>query len=316
MRTLRILVSAVGGDLGQSVIKCLRHSGYNAYILGCDTNPAAAGRRDVDDFHLAPPVTETEKYGKFLLELIDKEKATYVFLLSDVEISFYNEHRNYYEESPAAFVVNDAFLIDTFSDKYRTILFFQDNGILFPRTWLAGDYDYQLDFPVVLKKRKGSGGRGFVCVRDRKELEFYLKRHSDLIVQEYLPGEQKEYTAGLFSDGINKHTITFKRTLAPGGFSQSVELVESEDITSLPKKIAGVLDFQGSLNIQFRSTPRGCIPFEINPRFSSTVYFRHLFGFQDVKWSLDIREGKQVTYSSPKNIGVGVRKLDEVIIEP
>jgi carbamoyl-phosphate synthase large subunit len=316
MRTIKILVSAVGGDLGQSVIKCLRKSGYSTYILGCDANPLAAGRTDVEDFHLAPPVKETKKYREFLLELTDKENMNYVFLLSDVEIAFFNEHRKYFEKSPAVFVVNNPFLINTFSDKYLTVQFFQANGIPFPRTWLPGDYKNQLDFPVVLKRRRGSGGRGFLCVQDCEELNFYLKRHSDLIVQEYLPGEENEYTAGLFSDGINKHTITFKRTLAPGGFSQSVELVEAERIIALPKTIAGILDFKGSLNVQFRLTQRGCIPFEINPRFSSTVYFRHLFGFEDVKWSLDMWEGKPVIYTSPKKIGVGVRRLDEVIIEP
>jgi carbamoyl-phosphate synthase large subunit len=316
MKALKILVSAIGGDLAQSVIKCLRDSGYNTHITGCDSNPLAAGRPDVEDFIQAPPVKQVEKYRDFLLALTIQEKMDYVFLLSDVEIIFYNEHRKFYEKSPAAFIVNDSFLIDTFTDKYRTVQFFHSNDIPFPQTWLPNDYQGQLGFPLVLKKRRGSGGKGFLHVQDGEELEFYLKRHPDSVIQEYLPGDENEYTAGLFSDGQEKHTITFKRTLAPGGFSQTVQLIEEDNITALPKKIADVLEFKGSLNVQFRLTDRGCIPFEINPRFSSTVYFRHLFGFKDVKWILDTMEGKQITYTSPKRLGVGMRRSGEVIFEP
>ena len=136
-----------------------------------------------------------------------------------------------------------------------------------------------------------------------------------MIVQEYLPGEDNEYTAGLFKHGETIHTITFKRILAPGGFSQQVELVTEESINEFPKELAGQLDFQGSINVQFRLTHRGCIPFEINPRFSSTVYFRHRFGFKDVKWWLDLYEGRPVSYTPVFTAGIGVKKFSEAFFD-
>ena len=55
-------------------------------------------------------------------------------------------------------------------------------------------------------------------------------------------------TAGIFSDGENIHTITFKRTLAPGGFSQQVELIEDETISKFPEGVARALDFKKAFN--------------------------------------------------------------------
>ena len=136
-----------------------------------------------------------------------------------------------------------------------------------------------------------------------------------MIVQEYLPGEDNEYTAGLFRHGETIHTITFKRTLAPGGFSQQVELVTEESMNEFPKELAGQLAFQGSINVQFRRTHRGCIPFEINPRFSSTVYFRHRFGFKDVLWCLDLYEGRAVSYIPLFTGGIGVKKFSEAFFD-
>jgi carbamoyl-phosphate synthase large subunit len=40
-------------------------------------------------------------------------------------------------------------------------------------------------------------------------------------------------------------------------------------------------------------TSRGPVVFEINPRFSSTVMFRHKLGFPDFVWSLQERAGRE-----------------------
>ena len=315
MAKLNILVSAVGGDLGQSVIKCLRDSNYHPNILGCDMNPFAGGRADVDEFFPAPPVKDKQQYIDFLLRIIKKKRINYVFLLSDVEIIFFNENRESFRETNAIFLVSEKHIIDTFMDKYKTAAFFKEKGIAYPRTWLPSQYDNQLEFPLILKKRRGSGSQRLFKVNDAEEMQFYLKRNNDMIVQEYLPGEDNEYTAGLFKHGETIHTITFKRILAPGGFSQQVELVTEESINKFPKELAGQLDFQGSINVQFRLTHRGCIPFEINPRFSSTVYFRHRFGFKDVLWWLDLYEGRPVSYTPVFTAGIGVKKFSEAFFD-
>lgn len=317
MKTLNILVTAVGGDLGQSVIKCLRGCTYSTYIVGCDLNPYAAGRGDVDAFFQAPPVKEKQKYTDFLLKTIKEQKINYVFPLADVEIIFFSENRELFDSCPAFFIVNEKHLIEIFMDKYKTVEFLKEKGLSYPRTWLPSDYAGQLEFPLIIKKRRGSGSQDLLKVNDNEALQFYLQRSQDVIIQEYLPGEDDEYTACLFSNGQTFYTITFKRELAPGGFSQHVELVSDAAITEFPLQVARTLHFSGYLdvNIQFRRTDRGCIPFEINPRFSSTVYFRHLFGFQDVKWTLDIWEDNPINYFPRIKKGIGVRKFSEVIFD-
>lgn len=311
MAKLTILVSAVGGDIGQSVIKCLRDSRYQPYILGCDLNPYAGGRADVDEFFTAPPVKDKQQYRDFLLRIIEEKRINYVFLLTDVEIIFFNENRESFRETNARFLVSEKHIVDTFMDKYKTVEFFKEKGIPYPKTWMPSQYDNQLGFPLILKQQRGSGSQRLFKVNDTDELHFYLKRCDDMIVQEYLPGEDNEYTAGLFKHGETIYTITFKRTLAPGGFSQQVELVTDESIKEFPEKLARQLTFKGSINVQFRHTDRGCVPFEINPRFSSTVYFRHRFGFKDVLWWLDLYEGRTVSYTPIYTGGIGVKKFSE-----
>jgi len=317
MKPLNILVTGVGGDLGQSAVKCLRHSGYEPVIVGCDMNPYAGGRIDVDRFYRSPPVRDAQRYDQFIIDIIAKENIDYVFPFSDIEIIYHSQNLRRFDGTGAKFIVQDWRVVETFSDKHKTVEYFKANGIPYPRTWLAKEYRQQLPYPVILKKRRGAGSQKLYKAVDAEELKFYLKRNDDMIVQEYLPGDSEEYTAGLYRDRQTIHTITFKRTLAPGGFSQQVEPVPDTetDIHRFARLVAETVDFTGSINVQFRRTDGGCVPFEINPRFSSTVFFRHLYGFRDLQWSLDRLEGKPVTYSPRYKKVIGVRKFGEVLLD-
>jgi carbamoyl-phosphate synthase large subunit len=311
----RILVTAVGGDLGQSVIECLRDCGRDMYIVGCDMNPYAGGRKKCDDFFKAPPVKKEREYTAFILEIIKKENLDYVFPLSDAEIEFISNHKAQFEGCRAVFVMNEPHIVKVFMDKYATVEFFDSRGIACPETYKAEDYNGQLGFPVIVKKQRGSGSQGFFKVSDEEELQFYLKRHPGSIIQQYLPGSENEYTACIFSDGKEHYTITFRRKLAPGGFSGYVELVSDSRIERFLEQIAKALSFKGSINVQFRIVEGQCIPFEVNPRFSSTVYFRHRFGFQDIRWSMDMLEGKAISYRPLHQRGIGVKTFDHVFFD-
>ena len=63
------------------------------------------------------------------------------------------------------------------------------------------------------------------------------------------------------------------------------------------------LNLVGSINVQLRITNHLPKIFEINPRFSSTVLFRHLFGFKDLEWSIKDLFGIALESYSPPKVG-------------
>ena len=66
---------------------------------------------------------------------------------------------------------------------------------------------------------------------------------------------------------------------------------------------ADYIDLNGSINIQLRKSMNRIAIFEINPRFSSTVFMRSLVDFNDLLWSLEIGNPTE-DYSEEKNFGV------------
>ena len=309
-----ILVTGTGGDIGQSVIKCLKDTSYELNLTGCDIDAYAACKDNVDSFFQAPRATEVEEYKAFIEKIISESKIDYIIPTTEAEIKFFGCHIEQIDKRVTV-LMNKPKILGTFFDKLKTVEFLKDNDILCPRTYSIEEYDNEIGFPVLLKQRFGCGGKGMTIVDDSEELSFYKRRNKDMIVQEVIGEVDKEYTVGVFSTGDEIYTIAFHRYLGYGSLSKIARLIQDKELSLIAEKIARVAGLVGSFNIQFRKTDEGYVPFEVNPRLSSTVYIRHYFGFKDVEWWLDMHEGRKIEYVPKCTEGVGVRRLDEVFFD-
>jgi carbamoyl-phosphate synthase large subunit len=310
-----ILVTGIGGDIGQSVLKCLKDLKRGFKIIGCDKDCYAAGKLSCDKFFIAPGAGTGAKYMDFIRELVENEGVEYILPVSEPEIEVYNANRGYFETKDIKLFIHSPFIIETFLDKYVTAQFLKNNGLLCPRTYLLNDFNDQMSFPVLLKMRKGCGAKGQVIIEDAEELSFYKRRLEGAIVQEIVGSNDEEYTVGVFSNGEDVYTIAFKRYLGYGSLTKIAQLVYDDRIRDSAEKIARACKLEGSFNIQFRKTREGYVPLEINPRFSSTVYIRHCFGFQDVAWWIDLKEGRRTAFVPRYKEGVAVRSINEAFFD-
>ncbi|MBN1793549.1 MAG: ATP-grasp domain-containing protein [Candidatus Omnitrophica bacterium] len=309
-----VLVTGIGGDIGQSVLKCLREIPYDFLLAGCDIDAFAGGRTLVDAFYHAPKASEAEGYLAFIKTILAKEEVKYIFPVTEIEIDFFDKHRAYFEKDVTVFI-NTGDINEIFFDKYETAKFLGKHNIAYPATYLLGDYNDELSLPVIVKSRRGCGGRGMLIVCDRDELMFLKSKMKDGIVQELVGAEDDEYTVSIFSGGGKTYSIAFRRTLGYDGLSKVARLTTDNRITALVDSIVEATSLEGVLNVQCRKRNAEYVPFEINPRLSSTVYTRHYFGFQDVKWWMDTAEGKEVVYVPKFKDGVAVRTISEVFFD-
>jgi carbamoyl-phosphate synthase large subunit len=310
----KLLVTGIGGDIGQSILRCAKDFASPVSIIGCDIDRYAASRQEVDIFHESPLAGNADKYIAFLKGIVESERIDYIIPTTEPEIFILNQRRAELDDK-CTLVINSSNIINTFLDKYATVEFFKNKGLPFPRTYLTENYSGGLDFPLLLKQRSGCGREGLAIVHDSEELDFFRKRRKNSIIQEVIGDIDEEYTIGVFSNGSRVYSIAFKRTLGYGSLSKIAELVNNEAIFDLAQKIACAIALRGSINIQVRKTERGFVPFEINPRFSSTVYIRHYFGFRDVEWWLNLFENTPIVYTPKYTSGVGVRRLNEIFFE-
>ena len=306
-----ILISAVSGDIGGGAVRALRES--SSRLIGCDMKDGCPVSPILDSFFKAPAASDQNKYMAFLKNVISAEKVDAFLPISEPEIELLNKQRTEIESLGVNILLNNQLILENFLDKFKTAHFLNSLGIRTPRTILLRDYDGSIGFPIIIKPRRGYGSKRLWIVEDEHDL-VYVKKKDDglLIVQEYLGRVEEEYTTGVFSDGCKVSSITFKRRLGFGGLSAEAVYYESPFLEELAENIASATALRGCINIQSRRLDENLfVPFEINPRLSSTLSFRKHFGFDDAVWWLNILFGGSYKYIKKFKAGKVVRFVSD-----
>ena len=291
-----VLVTAVGGDIGQSIARILRIFKQVTSIVGTDISDNNAGPYFVDKFVLVPAATDKE-YINTLKKIVKENDISCVIPVNETEIQTLNEYLTHHKTFTVPVIIANPEAIGVCFDKYETMRFLKVNHIQTP--WTQPISQEPPQYPCILKNRQGAGSRGLEIIQDRKEWQYFRDKRSDAILQELLLPADSEHTCGVYrsSDETTKCLI-MQRTLK-NDVTGVAEVVTDRSIEDLCYTVADLLKVRGSINIQLRKTKEGAKIFEINPRFSSTVLFRHYVGFCDLVWSIEDALGIRLLKSQP-----------------
>jgi carbamoyl-phosphate synthase large subunit len=305
-----ILISGVCGDIGCSAVRALREAA--AKIIGCDMRPYSPVYDLIDQFYVIPGALDRENYMKSLRKILEKEGILFFLPIPEPEIRVADEKRGELEALGIKLLLNNHLIIDNFLDKLKTAQFIESIGLRAPKTALLQEYDGDFGYPLIVKPRSGYGSKRLWKIEDNRDLDYLrLKDDGNLIVQEHIGSDLEEYTTGVFSDGKKTSSITFRRKLGFGGLSTEAVLIDDQRVEELSVKVAEAANLIGGINIQSRRVDNTFIPFEINPRLSSTLLIRKRFGFDDAMWWLHILSGKSYSYKKAYKAGRVVRSVSE-----
>jgi carbamoyl-phosphate synthase large subunit len=279
-----ILVTGVGGGVGQSVVKALQETDYT--VVGVDTDELAAGLHAVSKAYKGY-LAEDPRYADRLLEICARERCQLIFPGHDIELIPLSAHAARFAAAGVTAVVSSPEVIEICDDKLLTHRFLKKHGLPAPWTVPLADLS-EPHFPLVLKPQKGGArSRDTYVVRNTEELERYRRfvDEQNCIAQEYVEGD--EYTCGTVNlDGRCHGVIVMRRTLRSGDTYKA--FVEFEPrIESKVLAAAEALKPFGACNFQLRF--RGGEPwiFEINARCSGTTAARMRVGFNEPRMIAD-----------------------------
>ncbi len=300
----RILVTAISGDIANGILKILKSK--EEILYGCDVNDVAVGMDLVSVFWKSKYAVE-DGYVEQVIQKCIQYDIKYVIPVNEREIEVIGKRREEFETLKIKLLIQKQEILNIFLDKYNTYEKLCKIGIKVPATYTEKQMILDVSKKYICKPRKSNGSKDIFMYdfSDRK-----LQKTSDYVIQEYIEGD-KEYTVGVFRQGRRINTIAFRRKLK-NGYSNQVELVNIEAINHIAEKIAVAFDVEGYINIQMREYMGQFYIFEVNPRISGTVRFRHMLGFSDVLWWLKLLDGEKIeSYKVPYKKAIGVRELNE-----
>ncbi len=285
MKKYNILVTGCGGDIGQSIGKILKGNPLFDKVIGADISDEHAGKFIFDQIEKLP-LCSSPNYLLSLEKTIKEFAIDLLLPISEPELRLFTEQGVENELFSTKVICANLRSREVGFDKLATSDFLKEANLPFPETFVIANMS-SAKLPLILKSRKGSGSKSIFILRDFEEFVFYQKKYPDFIAQEFIANSLDEFTCGLFRTKAGEiRTITYKRKLVDS-YSGYGEVVENESIKELLNSIAQKLDLKGSINVQLKISDKGPCVFEINPRFSSTVKFRHMMGFEDLIWSID-----------------------------
>jgi len=303
----RILVTAIGGDIGQSTAQCLREYGDDLFLIGTDIHEKHGGNLFVDDFFIIPSAKDPD-YLRAISDIVKNNNIDATIPVNENELkALVNVSHDLNLIHCGRKIVNAGL------DKLTTIDFLKTLGIDIPWT-INADNNQPYDFPCIIKPRFSSGSRSVFVVNSNAEAKFFSNKYPGSVFQELLEPFDKEITCGLYRTKDGRiGSIQFERLLV-GGLTGWARVVKNKQVENILNVIADGWKLKGSINVQLRITEKGPMVFEINPRFSSTAYMRHKLGFTDVIWSLKEFFDEPIELTSADTGTVLVRKQDVVIL--
>jgi carbamoyl-phosphate synthase large subunit len=285
-----ILVTGAGALLGQGILRLLQIASFDKRIFTADPDPRSSGHW-LGDYALTIPKVIDEGYLDALIKIIIEYKIDAVLVGTDVELPILAKHKeSIYSEYNCKIIVSNEEVISIANDKFLTADFLKKNEFPFPISVMANDkgklleIEATLGFPLFAKPFDGARSLGIKKILNHEELMEIYHPESNLVVQQYLPESDGEYTSGcIVLGGKCKAIVTLKRDLRDGNTYRAYRNAETAKYDSYIVPIAEKLNVDGPVNFQFRIVNGMPIIFEINGRFSGTTPLRYFFGFNEVE---------------------------------
>jgi carbamoyl-phosphate synthase large subunit len=278
MKQKTIIVTGIGGVVGQGVLRNISDFDRSIRIIGVNIAEVSAGNYLCDKV-IKVPYSYDAEYIPAISKIVKEEKVDLIIPTTDYE-SFYLAKN---ESSLGVSVASSPSYVTEFClDKYKNFKAFKEHNIPFAESFLPSEYRGIFD-KVIVKPREGRGSRNIHVNPDAPQAfdDSYL-------VQKYLEGPEITTSFYVKKNGALHGFITFERELELGNTAKC-EVVDKYDdeLRLLIQKMIIAFPFRGSCNIQSRITSAGIIPFEINCRISGTNSVRTQFGFKDVQYTVE-----------------------------
>jgi carbamoyl-phosphate synthase large subunit len=263
-KIINILIIPAGSRLALGAIKFLKKE-KNIRIISADCDKLAPGFYLSDKSYLISSFLNEPSFFRDIKKIIKKEKIDIIIPGLDPVLLKFSENKEFFEKLKTKVLISPPETISLTRDKWQTYKFLKDI-IPFPKSFIDKD-KVNISYPLFIKPRDGSGSADAFKINSKEELYFYSKRIENIIIQEYLDGQ--EYTVDCLADmdGNLLSCVPRLRLGTKAGVSIKGKIVKNKDIENIAKKISGKLKFNGPFLFQLKEKKGKLMVLEINTRF-------------------------------------------------
>ena len=271
----------------------------------------------VADVKLQVPAVYDPEYVNITLNICKEQQIDALLSLNDLELPILAENKARFEELGVKVIVSSPEVIDIAFDKYKTAQWVESLGLVAPKTYVrledvkkalaAGE----IEFPLFMKPRWGSGSIGLESIADMEELDIYynllMKKIKKTILatasvgDEYIMIQEKltgnEFGLDIMNDlnGMNVGVSVKQKLAMRAGETDKAITVDLPEVREMGRKIGEALGHIGNLDVDIMQRADGayCV-LELNPRFGGGFPFSYEAGVNMPKAIIQWVKGEEV----------------------
>ncbi len=291
-----VLLTGAGGAALPALIDGLRAKGYR--VVAVDADPNAAGLYLADRGYRIPFAADPA-FSDALRAICRAERVAALVPLVDEELLPVAQLA---EEERIALIAPQKPFTALCLDKYALMQRLAGAGVPVPPTRLLREGWADMSFPLILKPRTGRGSRGVRVVATPDELTAYLASARPApdatLIQRHITGTEYTVSVVVWRDGTVRAVVP-KEVIDKRGITRLAVTRRHDAIDRLCRTIQERLRADGPFNVQLRLDADGTpLPFEINPRFSTTVTLTQAAGVDELGSLVDLALGRAVAAES------------------
>ena len=251
-------------------------------LIATDNSPYAPALYMADKQYIVPKISDPS-YIDCIVKICKDENVRAVTTFIDPEIEILAKYRHTFESIGVEVLAPYEHTAELCFDKYKMFKYLKEQGIATTMTWgTLAEFDEsyknkQVDFPVFVKPRTGSGSVGARKVSEYDELAIAMKENPELIIQEFM--NCLDLDADVYIDTISHKAVAAfskkKIETRIGGASKTVSF-KDEKLFAFIQSVVDVLEFNGPVDMDFFYRDGQYYLSEVNPRFGGA--YLHAYG--------------------------------------
>ncbi len=272
-----------GGGAATQIINDVLFNKYECHFADANQNNHAIPNIIDKSRQHSVPYCSSQNYVKDLVELIYENNIDLLIPGVDEELFLLDEIKS--KLSRTEILAPDYEYIKKMIDKKSMSQILGRENMVNP-----GAYDLkdnELPYPVFIKPKIGRGSRNVLRIDSVNQLNSFFKLYDlcmdDFVAQNYLQGD--EYTV-MMSANKDKDLMAIVpvRVYEKKGITIYAEVIDDNLIIDVCHKIHNAIPTKGCYNIQLMKTSDNkAIPFEINPRVSTTFFMSFIAGIDPIQ---------------------------------
>lgn len=297
MTSVNILILSAG-TRNKIIQYFKREIGKSGSVIATDMSVLAPAIYEADRFYQVPKMT-APGYIDVIFDICRKEHIDGVLSLIDPELSLLAQYQKQFAELGVTVIGSSYELCEMSLNKFEMYHWLATHGYNCAKSYVDKEKFFadveagKVTYPVFVKPAKGSASIAISKVYDRETLELLLKHSEDLMIQEFLDGQ--EIGADVYIDMISGEVVsifTKKKIVMRAGETDKSVSFKDPVLFELLEKFVHEAGYRGQIDIDIFEINGEYYISEVNPRFGGGYPHAYECGCNHMKLILNNLSGQ------------------------